>query len=108
MLSTLFPDEVLKSVYWQHRGSNHKKQMGKDDLASISNAYDSAAGAIRDANFIVFVTGAGASVDPPTSLPDFRSSNEFWSELQHPGISRYEDSSDNKLFETEPAFMWVS
>ena len=39
-------------------------------------------------------------------LQDFRSSNQFWQELGHPEIQRYEDSSDNKWFETDPQLAW--
>ena len=39
-------------------------------------------------------------------LQDFRSSNQFWQELGHPEIQRYEDSSDNKWFATDPDLAW--
>ena len=41
--------------------------------------------------------GAGMGVD--MGLLDFRSSDKFWKELNHPEIVRYEDSSDSAWFE---------
>lgn len=104
VLSQLFPDETMRSVYWRERAMHHKVLVDKKDEASVSCALDEAAKLIREADAVLFVTGAGAGVD--MGLPDFRSSNKFWEELNHPGISRYEDSSDSKLFETEPEFVW--
>lgn len=35
---------------------------------------------LRQARSVVFFTGAGASTEPPTSLPDFRSPSGLWSD----------------------------
>lgn len=104
ILSQLFPDEVLKSVYWNERGIHHRKLIDRGDKKAVNDAINAAAALIKEADAILVVTGAGIGVD--MGLPDFRSSNKFWEELQHLGISRYEDSSNNALFESEPDFAW--
>ena len=40
------------------------------------------------------------------SLPDFRSSEQFWEELAHPEISCYEDASDSAWFDKDAALAW--
>ena len=102
----LYPDEITRSIYWTERAQHHHK----DPLLLLSNSFQltqaihQAAIAISEADAILFVTGAGAGVD--MGLPDFRTSAQFWKDLNHPGIERYEDSSDTILFEREPEFMW--
>ena len=100
----MFPDEILRSVYWQERGCFHHKIVEQHDKIGISNEINRAASAILAADKVLFITGAGAGVD--MGLPDFRSSNLFWEQLAHPDISRYEDSSNSKWFEMDPEFAW--
>jgi len=99
-LQDQYPDEILQSVYWSHRG----QYQVKDNIENVGEAIEKAARIISKADALIFVTGAGAGVD--MGLPDFRSSNAFWEQLAHPEISRYEDFSDNKWFEKDPALAW--
>jgi NAD-dependent SIR2 family protein deacetylase len=108
-LQVEYPDEVTRSIYWRERASRHIKPFSVSNSSSsfstaLSQAIDQAAHAILQADCLIFVTGAGAGVD--MGLPDFRTSAQFWIDLNHPGIERYEDSSDVKWFELEPDFMW--
>ena len=95
-------DELANSVYWRYRGAFHAKPVA--DAATLEQDLDAAAASIAAADGLLFVTGAGMGVD--MGLQDFRSSNAFWEQLAHPQISRYEDSSDNKWFEQDPALAW--
>jgi NAD-dependent SIR2 family protein deacetylase len=105
-LQVLYPDEITSSIYWTERAQYHHKDLMllSHDSSQLTEAIHEAAIAIAEADAILFVTGAGAGVD--MGLPDFRTSAQFWKDLNHPGIERYEDSSDTKLFEVEPEFMW--
>lgn len=104
LLQAQFPDDVLRSVYWRERAAHHIMPVQRDDEEALARALTVAAQHIVNADAILFVTGAGAGVD--MGLPDFRTSNKFWEQLKHPGILKYEDASDCKLFETEPEFAW--
>ena len=94
--------ELTNSIYWKNRGIFHTKP--PTDPVAQDHALDEAAAAIAAADGLLFVTGAGMGVD--MGLQDFRSSNAFWEELNHPEISRYEDSSDSKWFDKDPALAW--
>jgi hypothetical protein len=94
--------ELKDSVYWRHRGAHHIKPPA--DAAAVEAALNEAAACIAAADGLLFITGAGMGVD--MGLQDFRSSNQFWQELGHPEIQRYEDSSDNKWFEIDPQLAW--
>ena len=94
--------ELKDSVYWRHRGTHHIKP--PPGAAAVEAALDEAAACIAASDGLLFITGAGMGVD--MGLQDFRSSNQFWQELGHPEIQRYEDSSDNKWFETDPQLAW--
>jgi NAD-dependent SIR2 family protein deacetylase len=94
--------ELANSVYWRHRGQFHA--MPAAGTAALEAALDEAAVSIAAADALLFVTGAGMGVD--MGLQDFRSSNDFWKELGHPEIARYEDSSDSKWFLKDPHLAW--
>lgn len=102
-LQILYPDDVTSSIYWNERGKYHYKESNLSK-EMIQDAIHQAAVVINNADAVLFVTGAGAGVD--MGLPDFRTSSTFWKELNHPGIAKYEDSSDIKWFHLEPEFMW--
>ena len=94
--------DVINSVYWQHRGKHHAKPAVDSDM--LEAALDDAVSAVVAADGLLFITGAGMGVD--MGLPDFRSSNHFCEELNHPEISRYEDFSDSKWFSQDPHLAW--
>jgi NAD-dependent SIR2 family protein deacetylase len=102
-LQVMYPDDVTSSIYWQERASHHLKSsyLTNDDF---NHAISQAAKVIVESDAILFVTGAGMGVD--MGLPDFRTSSQFWKDLNHPHITRYEDSSDIRWFDQEPDFMW--
>lgn len=102
-LQLMYPDDVTSSIYWNERGKYHYKEQNPSN-EMIDDAIRQAAMVVKDADALLFVTGAGAGVD--MGLPDFRTSSAFWKKLNHPGIVKYEDSSDIKWFDIEPEFMW--
>lgn len=93
-------DERYRTVYWRERGQHHVEV----DAADVESALDKAADAIRNADALLFVTGAGMGCD--MGLSDFRSSVTFWEDLKHPEIKRYEDASDSAWFDKDPALAW--
>ena len=93
-------DERYLTWYWRERGHRHVKV----DLGEVESALDKAADAIQNADALLFVTGAGMGCD--MGLSDFRSSVQFWEELGHPEITRYEDASDSAWFDKDPSLAW--
>ena len=94
--------DILESVYWRERGTvitvSIEPHSGSHRCCRVGRC------AIADADALLFITGAGMGVG--MSLPDFRSSEQFWEELAHPEISCYEDASDSAWFDKAAALAW--
>ncbi len=75
-------------------------------MVDLEEAFDRAAGIVRDAGALVVATGAGMGVD--SGLPDFRGDHGFWK--AYPAYERlglsFVDAANPERFEEDPAFGW--
>ena len=90
------------TFYFKHRGQYHIKQDSSHQ--AVQQSLDTAARLIIEADAVIILAGAGMGVD--MGLADFRSSKQFWVELAHPHILKYEHASNNAWFEKDPALAW--
>eukprot|EP00993_Chasmostoma_nieuportense_P002478 NODE_3270_length_999_cov_53.560780_g3124_i0.p1 GENE.NODE_3270_length_999_cov_53.560780_g3124_i0~~NODE_3270_length_999_cov_53.560780_g3124_i0.p1 ORF type:complete len:309 (+),score=42.22 NODE_3270_length_999_cov_53.560780_g3124_i0:30-956(+) len=86
------------SVYWEQRAQYHIAPQARAISLTM------AAKAILKAQALLIVTGAGMGVD--SGVPDFRGSQSFWKNLDHPEIKCYEDMSDVSWFHKDPLLAW--
>lgn len=72
----------------------------------MSQLYDTAAQAVREAEFLLFPAGAGMGVD--SGLPDFRGTQGFWN--AYPAFAKlglnFQQLANPRWFSTDPALAW--
>lgn len=96
-------DNLIELIKILHRAMKRVISMRTrlDDVYSVDHVLDK----IKSANRILLITGAGISTS--LGIPDFRSSQGFYSQLQNLGLSDPQEVFDLDFFHTDPSIFYL-